>query len=83
MALTRQEAEEFGALKAMVTEIHLAVVGNGSAGSSARERLAKLEAQQSWRHKAIQVGAQTLWTAAVAAVAHSFGVQLPTAGGHG
>lgn len=78
MALTRQEAEEFGALKAMVTEIHLAVVGDGSAGSSARERLSKLESQQGWRHKVVQIGAQTLWTAAVAAIAHSFGIQLPT-----
>ena len=75
-------AERLAALETMVADIHGAVVGDNSKGSSIRERLASLEANQSVRQKLIALGAQALWTAAVAAVAHSVGLQLPAPGGH-
>lgn len=75
-------AERLAALETMVGEIHSAVVGDGSKDSSMRERVATLEAQQDWKHRAVAIGAHTLWTAAVAAVAHTLGIQLPIGGGH-
>ena len=46
-------AERLAALETLVSEIHQATVGDGSKGSSLRERVTALETSNDWRHRAV------------------------------
>jgi hypothetical protein len=69
-------AERLAALETMVAEIHGAVVGNGSKGSTVRERLSSLETQTDWRHRTVYSIVPSLL---VAALSH-LGIHLPIGG---
>lgn len=77
MSLTPKEAKEFGELTKMVEEIHLAVIGNGSAGSSLRERVSTLEAGNDWKHKLIAAAVPTV----LGALFSHLGIPLSLSGG--
>ncbi len=70
-------AERLAALEQMTTEIHMAVVGDGSRQSSLRERIAALESSNDWRHRAIYSVFPSLF---VSLLAH-FGIPAHGIGG--
>jgi hypothetical protein len=59
---------------AVLAEIHVAVVGDGSAGSSLRERVATLETahlhESSWKYRGVTTAATALVSAAFAYFTH-------------
>lgn len=70
--------ERLSAIETMVGEIHTAVIGNGSAGSSLRERTAALEEwrrnQDGLKHRGVRAASQAILTAAVAIIVHTLGL---------
>lgn len=72
-------AERLAALETMVSEIHLAVVGDGRDTLVARCAVSEAEIAnlKGWRHKALAGIAQTLLSVAAAIVAGTLGVHLP------
>lgn len=69
-------AERLASLERLTAEIHLAVVGDGSAGSSLRERVSALETSNGWRQRALYSVLPSIATAALA----QFGLHLPHTG---
>lgn len=51
---------------ALLQDIHLAVVGNGSKGSSLRERVSSLESSNNWQHRALYSVFPAMFTALLA-----------------
>ncbi len=76
--------ERLAAIETLLGEVHLACVGDGSPGSSLRERTTALE---EWRrtegglkHKGIRAGSQAIFTAAVAVIVQA--LHLSVVGTH-
>ena len=72
-----QLEREIARNSALIAEIHTAVVGDGSKGSSLRERTASLEAGNDWRHKALY----SVFPSVVTALLAQLGFHLPHSGG--
>jgi len=81
MATTHQRLDSIETRLARLDErtesIYLAVVGDGSKGSSLRERVATLEVQNDFRHKAVfaAVPAVVVW------LLNHLGLSMPGIGG--
>jgi hypothetical protein len=68
-------ADRLARLEAMVSEIHVAVIGDGSAGSSLRERVQALETshqrETGWRYRTVNSAAVAVVASALSWLAHA------------